>query len=70
MVLEHDDPLGPEYPTLDHVTPHSQGGEAKLRNLLLKHRACNDARRNAPPTEADLQWQQRVWDEINKRSRR
>lgn len=34
----------PDYPTLDHVTPASQGGPKTYDNLMLAHRRCNEAR--------------------------
>lgn len=34
----------PDYPTLDHVKPASQGGPKTYENLMLAHRRCNNAR--------------------------
>jgi hypothetical protein len=57
-------PPSPEYPTLDHVIPRSRGGTHEIGNLLLKHRRCNDAKADAPPTVHDLAWQAWVADRL------
>ena len=36
----------PDYPTLDHVVPASQGGDRTYANLMLAHLRCNQARGN------------------------
>lgn len=38
----------------EHVTPKSLGGSLGYPNLALSHRACNEAKRNLPPTEDQL----------------
>lgn len=38
-------------PTWDHVIPVSRGGENKLENKLLAHKACNLARGNLMPDQ-------------------
>ena len=53
-------PYSPLYPTLDHVQARAARGPNKIENLLLKHRRCNEARADAPPTGCDLLWQQVV----------
>lgn len=53
-------PESPYFPTLDHVEPRSWGGRHVLENFLLKHRACNEARRDAPPTGCDRIWQSAI----------
>lgn len=47
----------PSYPTLAHVQPRSAGGTWEITNLLLKHRACNEAWGDLPATGCDLLWQ-------------
>jgi len=46
----------PDYPTFDHVVPRSKGGTNRLENGILKHRLCNERRKDAPPTGCDLIW--------------
>jgi len=36
--------IGPEFATIDHVVPRSQGGSHDIGNLRLAHRRCNLAR--------------------------
>lgn len=36
--------VGPEFATIDHVLPRSQGGSHDIDNLRLAHRRCNLAR--------------------------
>lgn len=36
----------PEYPTIDHVVPASQGGDRSFANIMLAHARCNSARGN------------------------
>lgn len=50
----------PYYPTLDHVITRANGGHHALDNLLLKHRRCNEERKDAPPTGCDILWQEVV----------
>jgi 5-methylcytosine-specific restriction endonuclease McrA len=50
----------PDYPTFDHFVPRSQGGGRTLDNGLLKHRRCNQARGNRPPTGCDRLWRETV----------
>lgn len=47
----------PYFPTLDHVLPRSCGGHHSLNNLLLKHRKCNEERKDTPATGCDILWQ-------------
>lgn len=49
-------PNDPEFPTLDHVTPHAAGGSYEMGNLLVKHRRCNLERGDQPPTDLDWAW--------------
>lgn len=49
-------PRSPLYPTFDHVVPRSRGGRRNLDNGLLKHKRCNEAKGDAPPTGCDLVW--------------
>jgi hypothetical protein len=51
-----DDPLAP---TFDHFIPRSKGGTFHIGNGLLKHRRCNTARGNQPPSGCD-----RIWREV------
>jgi len=44
-------------PTLDHVHPRSAGGGNEIANLLVKHRACNEAGGSRPPSRRDRKWQ-------------
>lgn len=57
-------PASAEFPTLDHVIPRSRQGTNQIANLLLKHRRCNDAKADAPPTMQDLAWQAYVADRL------
>lgn len=52
-----DDPLAPSF---DHLRPRSVGGTAHIRNGLLKHRSCNGARGDRPPSGCDLIWHSAV----------
>lgn len=36
----------PEYPTMDHIVPASQGGDRSYANIALAHLKCNRARAN------------------------
>lgn len=47
-------------PTFDHVVTRASGGGNGIRNGLLKHRACNSARADRPPTGCDLLWHEVV----------
>jgi 5-methylcytosine-specific restriction endonuclease McrA len=42
----------PDYPTVDHVKPLSQGGEHSRANARTACFACNSARLNFEPTPA------------------
>jgi hypothetical protein len=59
----------PEYPTLDHVEAHSAGGANALSNLLVKHRACNERRADAPATPQDIEALARVQARLTSRPR-
>lgn len=61
------DPLGPDYPTLDHVYSFSRGGAHAVANLLLKHRRCNEARGDAWPTRKDIDWLAKVQERLPNR---
>jgi 5-methylcytosine-specific restriction endonuclease McrA len=43
--------------SLDHIVTRAAEGAHRLDNLLLKHRRCNEARRDLPATGCDLIWQ-------------
>lgn len=47
----------PDEPTLDHVQARSLGGSNDISNLLVKHRECNEAGGNRPPSKRDRKWQ-------------
>lgn len=49
-------PKNPLAPTFDHFVPASQGGSKALGNGLLKHKQCNEARADRPPTGCDRIW--------------
>jgi 5-methylcytosine-specific restriction endonuclease McrA len=50
-------PLGPDFPTLDHVMPRAIKGGNGIENLLVKHRRCNETRGARPPTHRDFKAQ-------------
>lgn len=47
----------PDMPTIEHVEARCRGGGNALSNLLLKHKACNEAGGNRPPSQRDRKWQ-------------
>lgn len=55
---QHSD--APDDPTFDHVATAISGGSNGLRNGILKHRACNEARGSRPPTGCDHLWHEVV----------
>jgi 5-methylcytosine-specific restriction endonuclease McrA len=42
----------PEYPTMDHIVPASQGGDRSYANIALAHLRCNQARANRAQVRA------------------
>jgi hypothetical protein len=57
----------PDYPTFDHVVPRSKGGGCTLDNGLLKHRRCNQAKGDRPPSGCDLIWLAAVAAQLSRR---
>jgi 5-methylcytosine-specific restriction endonuclease McrA len=41
----------PGYPTIDHWTPQSKGGDDEFDNLRMMHRACNRAKGDRLPAD-------------------
>lgn len=52
MRFSSGDGLDPEFATLDHVVPKSQGGTRALSNLKLAHGRCNRSRGDKPASPA------------------
>lgn len=58
------DPLDDAYPTLDHLTPRSQGGTHEPSNLATAHRICNSVRRDQSVWDM---WRPDVIEELSQR---
>ncbi len=51
--------LEEDAPSIEHVVPHSRGGQNKLENLLLAHKCCNEMRGNGKVCHAAREmWKQ------------